>query len=422
MNRLATLRLRLTLWYGATFGLILFLLGSGLFLVIRHQIGQYLDASLAGSAQELMRAAGIRELEAAGGGGGAIGGLVFDAVDQLHIPERSLFLFDGKGNPVKPQRVDSALISAVASMKQTPAWTTATLADGPARIYAERFDTPMEVSHVAVAVADERELAGEYAALIAAFAAAAIVALLLVAGGGYVLVRQSTAPIEQTVEYMRRFMADAAHELRTPLTVLRTRAEVTLQRERDPTEYAGALGAIAQESERLGHIVESLLLLSRADAGERPLQRAKVFLDDLVLDVAGGAGLVAERRGVRLSMDQIAEAEVDGDATLLRQLISNLVDNAIKFTPSGGTVTIGVEATNGESRLTVEDTGVGIPSDQLPHIFQRFFRGDPARTRAEGAGLGLAIVRWVADAHGARIDVSSRPGAGTRIVVAFRGS
>jgi signal transduction histidine kinase len=221
------------------------------------------------------------------------------------------------------------------------------------------------------------------------------------------------------MEYMRRFMADAAHELRTPLTVLRTRAEVTLQREREAPEYAAALGAIEREAERLGGIVEDLLLLARVDAGERPLQRSQVYLDDLVLEVAGGAGVVAERRGVRLEVDRAEEAAVQGDPTLLRQLVAIVLDNAVKFTPAGGQVHVGVAAEQGAPQMTVDDTGPGISAEQLPHIFERFYRGDPARARSDGAGLGLAIARWIADAHGAIIDVKSEVGKGTRVAVRF---
>jgi signal transduction histidine kinase len=411
MRPLARLRLQLTAWYAGTLGLILVLLGAGLFVVIRSQIASQLDHSLEGAARELMRAAGIREVEAV-----SAKGQVVDAVDELRIPDRVLFLLDSAGGPLKPAAVDPAILAAV---RAGPPRRAVHVRDKELRLFAERFTTPGGSSYVAVAVADNAELEDEYAALIAAFAGAAFMAVLLIAGGGYVLVRKSTAPIERTMEYMRRFMADAAHELRTPLTVLRTRAEVTLQREREASEYVAALGAIEREAQRLGGIVEDLLLLARVDAGERPLQRSQVFLDDLVLEVAGGAGVVAERRGVRLEVDRAEETAVQGDPALLRQLISIVLDNAVKFTPSGGQVHVGVAAEEGSPRVVVEDTGPGISAEQLPHIFERFYRGDPARGRSDGAGLGLAIARWIADAHGASIDVESEIGKGTRVAVRF---
>jgi len=152
------------------------------------------------------------------------------------------------------------------------------------------------------------------------------------------------------------------------------------------------------------------------------VERQQVFLDDLALDAAAGARALAIRRGVSLEVGTFEEAVLTGDPALVRQLLMIVLDNAVKFTPAGGRVRLGVGAPGGRAEVVVEDTGAGIPADQLPHIFERFYRGDPARARAnggEGAGLGLAIARWIADAHGARIDVTSEPGQGTRVVVRF---
>ena len=414
MQPLARLRLGLTAWYAVTLGVILVLLGTGLFLAIRSQIGRQLDHSLEAAARALMRAAGIREIEAV-----AAKGEVMDAVDELHIPDRALYLLDSAGRPLKPSQVDSRILEAAAPALREPVRNDVVGGPSKLRIFAERFRTAGGTPYVAVAVGDQRETEEEYTALIMTFAVAALMALLLVIGGGYILVQKSTAPVERTMEYMRRFMADAAHELRTPLTVLRTRAEVTLQRGREPAEYIAALDAIEREAERLGRIVNDLLLLAQADAGERPIQRSRVFLDDLVLDVAGGTGLVAERRGVKLDLDGVEQATVDGDPALVRQLISIVMENAVKFTPAGGQVEVGVGAADGASWITVQDTGVGISSEQLRHIFERFYRADPARGRSEGAGLGLAIARWIADAHRAQIDVVSEVGRGTKISIRF---
>jgi signal transduction histidine kinase len=238
-------------------------------------------------------------------------------------------------------------------------------------------------------------------------------------------VRKSTAPVERTIEHMRRFMADAAHELRTPLTVVRSRAEVALQQPRGPEEYEEALRGIERETRRLGAIVEDLLILARADAGQRPIARERVYLDDLTLDAAGAARVVAQAKGVALDMDEFDEAAVEGDPNLLRQLVMILLDNAVKFTARGGRVRVRVGAPSQRPTLVVEDTGIGIAAEQLPHVFERFYRGDPARSRrtnsegVDGAGLGLSIAKWIADAHHAEIALTSEPGAGTRVSVQF---
>ena len=204
---------------------------------------------------------------------------------------------------------------------------------------------------VAVASADEIELEDRYASLIAAFGGAAFVALVLVAAGGWFLARQSTAPVERAIAHMRRFMADAAHELRTPLTVVRSRAEVALQRRASREEYrARRCAASSARAERLGSIVEDLLMLARADAGERPIERRRVFLDDVTLDAAEAARVIADRKSVRLEVDDFEEAAVDGDPALLRQLVMILLDNAIKFTAAGGVVRVGVRSPSDERR------------------------------------------------------------------------
>ena len=221
------------------------------------------------------------------------------------------------------------------------------------------------------------------------------------------------------MEQMRRFMADAAHELRTPITVLRSRAEIALQQPRDKDGYVSALRGVESESIRLGRIVDDLLILARADAGDRPIERKEFQLDDLALDAAAAAGAVAQSKQVGVIVGNLDSAVIEGDSELVRRLMMILLDNAIKFTPAGREVRLSIFADASAATLVVEDSGIGIPADQLPQVFDRFYRGDPARGRSEGAGLGLSIARWIADAHRARINVSSAERTGTRVEVTF---
>jgi signal transduction histidine kinase len=271
---------------------------------------------------------------------------------------------------------------------------------------------------VAAAVADEVELADRFAALIAAFGGAAVAAVVLVLAGGYLLVRKSTDPVERTMEFTRRFMADAAHELRTPIAVLRTRAEVALQAPRSAEGYVSALQGMGHEAHRLGRVVDDLLTLARADAGERPVQRERFFLDDVVIDAALSLRTLAQAADVALVVEEFEETPLVGDASLVRELAVVLLDNAVKFTPPGGSVRVRVQP-QPQPTLTVEDSGCGIDAEQLPHVFERFYRGDKSRSRAGGAGLGLSIAQWIAAAHGARIDLASERGLGTRATVVF---
>ena len=406
--------MRLTVWYAVTLGTIVVLLGAGLFIAIRGQISSQLDASLEMATEAIQRATSIREAEQA-----SASGAVMDAVGELRIPDRDLYLLDSSATPLVPASAPPAIVDAArnALRDSTALLTLYPPNDHVLRVSAARFHSRGGHAYVAVAVADQLELEDQYAALIFAFGAAALVALVLFAAGGSFLTRKSIEPVERTMSYMRRFMADAAHELRTPLAVVRSRAEVTLAAGDDSGRQRDALAAIEREATRLGKIVEDLLLLARSDAGGWPVTMKRIFLDDVVSDAVGAASALASRGGVTLSLDGFEEAPIDGDEALVRQLVLIILDNAIKFTPSGGSVRVSVTMSSQGPLLSVVDTGIGIPADQMAHIFERFYRGDEARARGEGAGLGLSIAQWLAEVHHARITFRSESGGGTVVKV-----
>jgi signal transduction histidine kinase len=393
---LARLRRRLTAWYAGTFGVILLLLGGGLYAVIHEQFARELRDSLRSATHELVRAARIREIESRDARG-----KVVDAVEELHIPDRRLFLFDSSGTAVMPG-VAPSWVAAGARRAASAGSVDDEMelrGEHTLSLHAERFRLASGHSFVAVAVADHLELANRFASLIAAFGVAALAAVVLVLAGGYFLVRKSTDPIERSIAYTRRFMADAAHELRTPVAVLRTKAEVALQAPRTPDAYVSTLRGMGSEAQRLGRVVDDLLTLARADAGERPIGHERFFLDDVAIE-------------------EFEETPIMGDPALVRELIVVLLDNAVQFTPAGGTVHVRVQPSP-QPTVEVEDTGPGIPADQLPHVFERFYRGDASRPRNGGAGLGLAIAQWIATSHGARLTVVSGVARGTRATVVF---
>jgi signal transduction histidine kinase len=412
---LARLRRRLTFWYAATLSLILLLLGGGLYSVIHSQLAQQLDDSLQNATKELVRAARIREMEAA-----SARGAVIDAVDELRIPDRTLYLLDSAGSPVSPHTASPFIRAAAQRAAQgRPVSDEVDIGDEHTlSLHAERFRLASGQMLVAVVVADQLELSDRYAELIAAFGGAALAAIVLVAAGGYFLVQKSTAPAERSIAYTRRFMADAAHELRTPIAVLRAKADVALQEQRTPEGYMAALRGMGHEAQRLGRVVDDLLMLARADAGERQVERRRFFLDDVVVDAAISVGALAQAAGVTLLVDEFEETAIIGDATLMRELVIVLLDNAVKFTPSGGQVRVCVSPVP-HPTLTIVDNGCGIAPEQLPHVFERFYRGDSSRPREGGAGLGLAIAHWVATAHDAELLLISNPGMGTRATVTF---
>jgi signal transduction histidine kinase len=410
---LGRLRVRLTLWYAATFVVILMLLGVSVFVAISVQVGRRLDASLVAATSAIKTATAALETERAAG-------RPSDAVEELQIPDRALYLFDATGKAITPPRVDAWIDSAAQVAARTERVDVQRRAPngGQLRLHAERFIAPSGTSYVAAAVAVRPQIADQYAWLIGTFSAAALGALILVIAGGILLARQSTVPVERSMEQMRRFMADAAHELRTPVTLLRTRTEVALAQPRDPAGDAAAFQAIEREADRLGSIVGDLLLLAHADAGERPVARAALFLDDVASQAVAAVRTLAERKGVSLEVGSFEEAQVLGDAELVERLLLIVLDNAIKYTPPGGRVTLDVTARDGKRSVIVSDSGVGIPAEELPRIFERFYRGAGARSHGEGAGLGLPIARWIADLHSARMAVTSDP-SGTRVQIDF---
>ncbi|HEX8246243.1 MAG TPA: HAMP domain-containing sensor histidine kinase [Longimicrobium sp.] len=412
---LRRLRHRLTAWYALCFSAILLVVGGGMYWVTSREVEAQLTRTLHAATNEVVRAAEIGE-----GDGIPPDEAARDAVLEMEVPGSELFLFDAAGQVVPPATVDRQVReAALAALRAGSADRGYQGAGGEWRVHARRFSLRNHRPYVAVAVADLGQIEAQSLRLIETFVTGAFAALVLVAILGHYLAELSVRPVEQTYEYMRRFTADAAHELRTPVSVLRVRAEVAVQRERAPEEYRAALEDIGREAEVMGHIVDDLLILARVESGVRAAAEEPVYLDDLVSDAAAAAGVLAERRGVRLKVGEFDEARVTGDAPLLRQLLMILLQNAVKYTAEGGEVTVDVHSRNGSPTVVVADTGIGIAPGELPHVFERFYRGEEARGLTEGAGLGLSIARRILDQHGAQISVESQPGRGTRVTVVF---
>ncbi|HEX8090748.1 MAG TPA: HAMP domain-containing sensor histidine kinase [Blastocatellia bacterium] len=225
--------------------------------------------------------------------------------------------------------------------------------------------------------------------------------------------------LEQAFERERRFTADASHELKTPLAVLRGDIEVALRRDRPPEEYKRVLASSLEEIARLTKLTDDLLTLARSDAGERVLELEPVRLDKLAAEAHAYIQPLAESVGITLGYNAPRPPIiVEGDEKRLKQLLVNLLDNAIKYTPPGGSVRLALAAEDSSALIEVSDTGRGIPADALPHVFERFYRrSDPKDSRVTGFGLGLAISKWIVDAHGGIIEIDSADGKGSRFRV-----
>jgi signal transduction histidine kinase len=227
---------------------------------------------------------------------------------------------------------------------------------------------------------------------------------------------QTLARLENLFHTQRRFVADVGHELRTPLTVIK--GNVDLMR-RIGCSDAESLDGIESEVDRLTRLVGDLLLLAQAESGKLPLDRRLVELDSLVLEGLQQMSVLA-RDKLQLRLGEFDQVQVCGDQDRLKQVLVNLIGNAIKYTPANGEVVVGLGKVNNQAKLTVHDTGPGIPSEDLPHVFERFYRGEKSRTRSrdgKGFGLGLSIAYWIVRNHGGRIEVDSKENQGTTFVV-----
>ena len=226
------------------------------------------------------------------------------------------------------------------------------------------------------------------------------------------------ARLENSVEQMKQFTASISHELRTPLTALRGEAEVALLEAHSGEEYRRVLASQLEEFDKLTQMVNQLLILARAEAGEIHWTDQSVDLSALAVSLAEQMEPIAAAKNIRLEAQINSGVIVRGDSNWLERVILNLLDNAIKFTGEGGTACLRLASENGHAALRVEDTGVGIPADAIPHVFERFFRAEPSRSKhVEGVGLGLALAKWIVEQHHGQILAESRGDQGSCFTV-----
>ncbi len=241
------------------------------------------------------------------------------------------------------------------------------------------------------------------------------IALVLTIIGGAVAANQANdllARLNTVLHQQRRFMADASHELRTPVSVVRTAAEVTLSRAtRSEQEYRESFRVVGEQASRLSRMVEDMFLLARVDAGHRRMVAAEFYFDEVVSECVRSSQLLAAAKRVTITTAIDADLSYSGDETLARQLVTNLLDNAVRFAPPDGDVSVALVAGASSVELSVSDNGGGVPLEERERIFDRFVKLDPVRSAHGGAGLGLSIASWVAEAHGGTLQLTES-GAG----------
>jgi len=224
--------------------------------------------------------------------------------------------------------------------------------------------------------------------------------------------------LEDAFQHINRFSADVSHELRTPLTILRGELEAAAQQELLTPELLDLVGSALEETERLRTIVDQLLVVSRLDAGDVQMEKVPLDLGQLAASTAEQMLLLAEEKSITVRCDTESGVEVEGDPSRLNQIVVNLLDNAIRYTGEGGSISVSATKQNGWATLTVADNGAGIPPEALPHVFERFYRADKARSRySGGSGLGLSIVKAICTAHRGDVEIASTEGIGTTVTI-----
>jgi signal transduction histidine kinase len=414
-------RLRLAAWYAGALFAVLAIVGGGAYLVLRQelnrQVNDALDAAVAGLSGAPPPAAGDprrdddanhEARESAG-----FAGLASDVF--------AIWLDPGGAVIANPRQID---------LEGFPLARLASTAAGGARredirVSGEQY----RLAAIAYAGHDGQQSGvlvvgkslaardGPLRAFAIVMGAGGMLGIALAALGGFWIAGRALVPIQDALETQRRFVSDASHELRTPIAVVRANAEVLL---RHPDQSVEAnidqVAAISDESEHMSRLVGELLTLARADEQRLGLVVGPVLLHELLDTLVRDMGALAERRGITLRSD-FRQAELQGDSQRIRQVAAILIDNALKYTPAAGTVTVRCRRDGHRAELSVSDTGPGIPAADQPHIFDRFYRSDRARTGDGGTGLGLAIAQSIVEAHGGRITLESSPGRGTTFTV-----
>ena len=469
-----SVRLRLTLWYAGVLALSLIAFAFVIYYAAGRIFHERQDESLRSTAQTVVSAY-VEELGEKQSL--TVAGQVVLA--EITFPNRYVQLIDNAGKPLATSANLGGANLAGANLATSTSLAGATIAIPSSTLATarERGSSYATVNGLRVAVVpiSTNQTLG-YAAVAEPlsviedgltelrrdlFAGVPLV-LLLASGGGYFLARKSLAPIasmnsqtqrisaenlsarldvnntrdelghlattindllarlENSFKEQQRFIADASHELRTPLAVLRGETEVALGKTRTVDEYAQSLSLIQDEAESLSRIVEDLFILARQPINTRTaLHKERVSLNDAVNDCARAAQVLAIRKGVRLKLQNDSKSiALHGDEELIKRLILNLLDNAVKYTPPGGEISLALARQNGNAEIVVRDTGMGISEADQSRVFDRFFRVDKARARAMGgAGLGLSIAQWIVEVHGGEISVASTPGHGATFTV-----
>ena len=454
-----SIRARLTLWYSALLTVSVLILAGAAYALLWFGSIQDMDDALRGVAHALERQAPRRGNPFVPADVDALFRRFFGFSPWDRFVERRDLA--GPTVPPRPGTPSRTLpLSAearrnAASGRETYE-TVEGLAEYPVRVLTKPLVAGGRVRNVIQVGMSQENLYATRRRFLWVMTAVLPLGLLLAAGGGWALARRALAPVERMAEAARRisaerlaerleesgtgdeldrlsrvlnamlerldlsfrqvrqFSADASHELQTPLTILQGELEVALRTPRSPEAYRGSIESALQEIERMAILVEGLLLLARADAGMLRLDLKPIDAAQLLAEVYERMRIVAQSHSVVLDLEALQPHVVLGDGERLRRVLLNLVDNAVKYTPAGGRVTLSLQRLSERVCLSVHDTGIGLSEAEQEHVFQRFYRAGSARDHgAQGSGLGLCIARSIVEAHGGTLQVTSREGEGS---------
>ncbi len=407
-------RWRLALWFAGAFAVIIVLIGGAVYFTTRAALYDQVDDDLH-TRSEALQATLIQQSR------GPLGARI--QREEFRLAARLLsaggysaaIVVEGEDVPVGTENIEEIAIPSFAELhadigQGSDTIDTSTSDGDDIRLRVERLG-PNSYLTVGRSIEPEQQALNR---LIFILAAGGLVGLALACGGGFLLSGRALRPIRSAMDAQRTFVADASHELRTPLSLIRANAEI-MKRE-GAGGAAESVDDIIKETDHLGYLVGQMLALARADASESPFAREDVNLSQLAADVVREAQVLAREKSITLAYEGADGLHVTGDGQRLRELLLILLDNAFKYTDEGGSATVRLTADGSGVRLAVADNGHGIPAADLPHVFERFYRVDKARSREMGGtGLGLAIARWIAEEHGGAVRLESTPGEGTTV-------
>jgi two-component system, OmpR family, sensor kinase len=465
---LNSVRSRLTLWYVGVLALVLIafsltvyaLLSAILYDSLDTELGATVDGTNLSLVHEVMvEGKSVREAAAS-------------VLDEHIAPQQAAAIFDSDGNFIAEDTARGNVHATIPSMSlvpQTDAELYTIPVGNPAedrRVAFKRVDLPAAKGSYIIVISQPFDVVKRELRLFRTILGLVVLAALILTGaGGWFLARRSLAPVagmtalarrisaenlgerlpvtnphdelgrlaatfnellfrlDDSFGQQRRFMADASHELRTPLSVMRTTTSVTLEKEkRSEGEYREALQIVDEQARRLTRIVEDMFMLARTDSGPGTVHFHDLSLNELISETARAAQVLARQKGITVRVQEIPFSPYHGDEGLLRQMLMNLLDNAVKHTSPGGLISLNLEKHPASYTISVADTGAGIPLEAQERIFDRFYRVDKARSRSAateaggGAGLGLPIAKWIAEAHQGSLELQRSDETGSVFV------